>query len=233
MPVLKIKKEDGTWEVVTGSSNVEIDPSLEIEGMAADAKAVGDAINDLSTDIAEAGAIDIDLGGSNSGEANTINADTLGGKHESELSVANAINADSLGGILAEEYVKLSDLENLDTSGISMELLWENASPTSVFAAQTVTLNGEYDLYKIFFYGLNGSDLQVIDVVPNELFTFSYVRTYGKYKASGREITWDNGNMVFSVGNYAASKSVEPSVQSDVAVPVKIYGIKGIKGVST
>lgn len=55
MPVLKIKKEDGTWEAVTGGAssggNIELDTSLSISGMAADAKAVGDAITGLSNDI--------------------------------------------------------------------------------------------------------------------------------------------------------------------------------------
>ena len=43
MPVLKVKK-NGTWEEVSGGSSVEVDTSLSIEGAAADAKAVGDAL---------------------------------------------------------------------------------------------------------------------------------------------------------------------------------------------
>lgn len=43
MPVLKVKK-NGIWEEVSGGSSVEIDASLSIEGAAADAKAVGDAL---------------------------------------------------------------------------------------------------------------------------------------------------------------------------------------------
>ena len=43
MPVLKILK-NGVWEEVSGGSSVEIDASLSVEGQAADAKAVGDAL---------------------------------------------------------------------------------------------------------------------------------------------------------------------------------------------
>lgn len=44
MPVLKLKKQDGSWEVVGGSSNLQVDASLKLSGKAADAKAVGDAL---------------------------------------------------------------------------------------------------------------------------------------------------------------------------------------------
>ena len=59
MPVLKVKN-NGVWEAVTGGAssggassggNIELDTSLSISGMAADAKAVGDAISSLSVDI--------------------------------------------------------------------------------------------------------------------------------------------------------------------------------------
>jgi len=45
-----------------------------------------------------AGSIDIDLEDVNVGNPNPINADTLGGKDESALSVARAADADTLGG---------------------------------------------------------------------------------------------------------------------------------------
>lgn len=57
MPVLKIK-QDGIWkEIVGGGSSsgngtVELDATLTKSGMAADAKAVGDAIDALDTIVA-------------------------------------------------------------------------------------------------------------------------------------------------------------------------------------
>ena len=48
MPVLKRKNEQGQWEVIGGGgSNVEVDKTLSVDGMAADAKIVGDAIEDI------------------------------------------------------------------------------------------------------------------------------------------------------------------------------------------
>ena len=108
MPVLKIKK-DGVWEEISGSSSsIELDTELSQEGMAADAKAVGDAIDNLAVQIEDAGSVDIDLygNGSNIGQVPLINAHLLNGKSERLLSVANA---DKLGGISANEYIKKNE----------------------------------------------------------------------------------------------------------------------------
>ena len=99
---------DGYWDCLVGSMNIEslIDKTLKFSGKAADAKVVGDAIEQLNEDISNAGCIEVDLSDcENVGEPNTINADTLGGKHENELHVAKAVDADTLGGIPAEQYV--------------------------------------------------------------------------------------------------------------------------------
>ena len=48
MATFKIKREDGTWEVI-GGSNITTDSSLTQRGQAADAKIVGDIINTLAT----------------------------------------------------------------------------------------------------------------------------------------------------------------------------------------
>lgn len=62
-------------------SNIELDDSLTIEGMAADAKAVGDAIADMV------------YSGEAAGEAATVplNADTLGGRPASEFATENFV----------------------------------------------------------------------------------------------------------------------------------------------
>lgn len=52
MPI-RIKQKNGKWiEVATGNDNggtIDVDPSLTIEGAAADAKAVGDMLGDIGT----------------------------------------------------------------------------------------------------------------------------------------------------------------------------------------
>lgn len=49
MATFKIKKEDGSWGIVSGSS-LKVDATLTQLGQAADAKAVGDALKNVSVD---------------------------------------------------------------------------------------------------------------------------------------------------------------------------------------
>lgn len=49
MATFKIKKEDGSWGIVSGSS-LKVDATLTQLGQAADAKAVGDALKNVSID---------------------------------------------------------------------------------------------------------------------------------------------------------------------------------------
>lgn len=217
------------------NASIELDSSLTVEGMAADAKAVGDAISTLSTNIAEAGAIDIDLDDSNSGEVNTINADTLGGYAADEyIKNTDIINADTLGNIPAEEYarkddlseyVKTTDLENLDTSGISMELLWENASPTSEFAAQSIALSN-LSGYKMICISAkyHKNNYPLLSVMGKNDVGISYEPQY--YNSAG-----DFYYRKFTIANNAISVGggfKNTSANNEAIIPFQIYGIKGV-----
>lgn len=249
MPVLKVK-QDGVWkEIITGASsgsNIELDQTLTIEGMAADAKAVGDAIDGVITQIYDAGSIDIDLNGSDFSEPNPINADTLGGypatdyvKHDDvvfgdgDLSVEldnsvegdiNPVNADTLGGISADEFAKLSDLENV-SAGMTMELLWENASPTSEFAKQTINIDlSQYQgvIIQISSYISQDSCLSQFVKIGQKCELYVSRRWNGcrmaQVTTSG--IEFDNAYIFSTYGDNASS------INDKWCPPIRIYGIK-------
>ena len=69
----------------------------------------------------------------------------------------NADNAHSLGGTVAADYALKSDL------GVSMELLWENPSPTSTFSPDTIHLDLSTYVFVIIKYGFHTSMLTIDD----------------------------------------------------------------------
>lgn len=83
----------------------------------------------------------IDVNNTNEAEPNSINADTLGGYAADEYARKDDLS----------EYAKTSDLENIDT-GVSVDLLWENANLLDEFAEQNIPLNlGDYYKIEIVF----------------------------------------------------------------------------------
>lgn len=106
MAVLKIKKEDGSWEVIAGAgggADIELDTTLTQEGMAADAKAVGAAIDALEviSAVDENDDGNIVLGDFLTGGAGTDPFLTTPGKAADAKAVGDAINAlreELLGG---------------------------------------------------------------------------------------------------------------------------------------
>ena len=113
------------------------------------------------------------------------------------------------------------------------ELLWTNASPTSSFAAQTVSLSlSGYDAIILM--------AQDIDTEPESYYipkTYGSTYIYGHrdFENSNtipltyRHISVSNTGIVFSSGQYKLlSGSNSPTVRNDFRVPTAIYGIKGV-----
>ena len=67
--------------------------------------------------------ISIDMEDKIEGKVNPVNADTLGGKYENELSVAKAANSDTLGGYSSEDFIK--HIENKPKAGFIYPLASE------------------------------------------------------------------------------------------------------------
>ena len=110
-----------------------------------------------------------------------------------------------------------------------MDLLWENASPTSAFAAQTISLNlADYDAILVRY---NGSGYQ--NVVANttrcDLFFIGggdgmlIIPTFTNIFGT-RQLTVSTTGIVFSTGYHIAGST--NSANNYAAVPMKIYGIK-------
>lgn len=113
------------------------------------------------------------------------------------------------------------------SSGVKMELLWENASPSSDFANQTIQLDlSKYDRVRVEL--ANGPS---VDIKIGETKAASYINVYGTGSAQfnihfRRMITSTTGvafaNCRMLDNNW---KSVDSAA---VLIPLRIYGIKGV-----
>ena len=117
--------------------------------------------------------------------------------------------------------------KNLGLTGAETKtLLWTNASPTSEFAAQTISLNlSGYDAVEIQFTGvltkcLVGRDAQAIYLGATETTSYSILRSR-IYAVTANGITFNNAV-------YKASNANTSNIANNMLIPIKIYGVKGV-----
>lgn len=110
--------------------------------------------------------------------------------------------------------------------GITMSLLWTNPSPTSNFAAQTVSINlSEFQALKIkFITSPTGTMRAVQDVlVDGETYNcYLHNATTGTQYSYIRQVIATSTGVEFSTGYR------EQTAGAGYMIPLEIYGIKGI-----
>lgn len=106
-------------------------------------------------------------------------------------------------------------------------LLWENPNPNTGFGAQTISLDlSEFDAVEIEAYYVS-TDVNNRTLYSNRLpfGTAAVLAPQGQGRAiSARKATINNAGITFTTGCLFYSTTEQNSV--DVAVPVRIYGIK-------
>ena len=124
----------------------------------------------------------------------------------------------------------------IDLGGLEMVKLWENASPTSEFAAQTINVDlSGYDMVAISVSynttgGAAGSELNISKLIPNARTLMCcvcrYMSTTFNLIEPFRElaIPADKKTITFADGY-----SVSNSKDNEKVIPLAIYGIKGVK----
>lgn len=119
-----------------------------------------------------------------------------------------------------------------DVGAVGLDLLWTNASPTSSFAAQTITIDlSSYDLVLIEFVANAtasvGSALYSCFTGILEVGTFGTIISFILYNGSFfnyfRKATVSTSGVTFE-GGYATNNQANDAF----AVPLKIYGFKGV-----
>lgn len=111
-----------------------------------------------------------------------------------------------------------------------MELIWENDSPTSVFTAQTISIDlSGYDAIMIVGDGYANSSDHTKTTGASPLYPIGYVgqwvssSNYSKVAEGGiRVISVDKNGITFSEAYSASSFNLNDAY----GIPLKIYGMK-------
>ena len=114
-------------------------------------------------------------------------------------------------------------------------LLWTNESPTSEFAAQTISLNlSGYDAVEIIcrYSRTDDTSMRYICDVGNSasMYWFYYTATDRKYTGvrSRNVVSVSTAGVTFDTCSGKAGNSTTNTSNNGYIIPVKIYGIKGV-----
>lgn len=117
----------------------------------------------------------------------------------------------------------------------SKELLWTNASPTSSFSAQTISLDlSRYDAVEIVCrYGATDDTRTryMCDVGSSTpMYWFYYAGTDGKYTGvrSRNEVSVSTTGVTFDTCTGKSGNSSTSTANNGYIIPIEIYGIKGV-----
>lgn len=126
-------------------------------------------------------------------------------------------------------------IANLE-QGVTMELLWENASPTSSFSAQTISTDlGDEDDYALIELRrtINDVDSYTIAVPVGGTTRACFVDVINAISTdlSGceRKISVSTTEIVFADAQFKAATQTNYYATGNFLIPVKIYKVKGVR----
>ena len=111
--------------------------------------------------------------------------------------------------------------------GISMTLLWTNPDDTVNFAAQKISLDlssyGAIGIVPRFGVGTRTiMPMQIFEIDDGTEHNMITIQSASYNRTGGRAFTVDSTGVDFEGGNYNGSSG------NNYALPIKIYGIRGI-----
>lgn len=146
-----------------------------------------------------------------------------------EMALGTALSIANGGTGATDAAVALANL-----GGVSMKSLWINASPTSDFATQTISLNlngYEYVLVR-YLYSTNYQSYDQIAIVKvgrEAYLTFTGAVSTNIY-LSQRTISVGSDSVAFGAPVYKTYASTSsPTANNKYCIPVEIIGIKGVQ----
>lgn len=137
-----------------------------------------------------------------------------------------AADSQMLWGKPASDYFLAEDAENL--GGIKMELLWENASPTSAFAGQFVRCDlAQYKKISILWgWATDSTTTFVTDAYIGKTITVDKTLSsgYGIMQIQRQTVSVDTSGITFSIAQFWNGST--RTDDNAYCIPLLIYGIK-------
>lgn len=161
-------------------------------------------------------------------EETAKDAEKLGGMHPDEY--APAAQAVPAGGREWQVLAKATDADHdlvwrTLPSGLEMVKLWENLSPTSKFASQTVDIDGGLSEFDAVLFEHSGSDTSqtgfTMGLIGNKVVMCVASGYYNKVNTRAATI---NDSSIFFAQAYGGSSTANNSL----TIPVRVYGMKGV-----
>ena len=125
-----------------------------------------------------------------------------------------------------------------ENRGVQMVKLWQNARPTSEFAAQSISVAnlGSYDLFLVEYYyntGLGSIYTSIIAKdIEGSMQMFTNMAAAYKLLFCGRDVTFNTSTnkIVFEdARNKAVDSAGAGTINNTRIIPIRIYGIKGVQ----
>lgn len=126
------------------------------------------------------------------------------------------------------------EVVNCNNGALAMELLWENASPSSDFAAQTIALDlSQIDVVKVVYKVMTTSDNEyTFEASVNRsstIINFVNASFSSTTQVSSRDLTINPDGIIFKDSlNKQITSSSATSTSNSRIIPIKIYGVKGV-----
>lgn len=118
-------------------------------------------------------------------------------------------------------------LKTLNDSKLSMELLWENASPASKFGEQYIPFGKTGSgLYMLVYTGVN-NQRTFCEFLKKGLFTL-YFKGFPSGNEYYRNGTVFDENIYFIDARNWTTADYQGSVSNNALIPVQLYEIKGV-----
>lgn len=133
--------------------------------------------------------------------------------------------ASKLGGVKAGTGLNITSdgtLSVASSSGFTVDLLWSNASPTSSFSSQTVSIDlSSYKMvYVVFRFASAAFHIPALTAIDDLTYRITSIGTAATYSGSYRTMTPTITGISFGAGTTNGSTS------NDHMIPEFIYGLK-------